>query len=56
MCTCGIDIATQHDTPAMHSNSCSAAGDMPKGRSEASAAADVAAVGASTACAGGLRR
>ena len=33
MCTCGIDIATQHATPAMHSSVCSAAGDSPSGRS-----------------------
>ena len=29
MWTCGIDIATQHATPAMRSSVCSAAGDRP---------------------------
>ena len=32
MCTCGIDIATQHATPATHSSACSAPGDRPSGR------------------------
>ena len=34
MCTCGIDIATQQATPAMHSSTCACARLRPKGRSE----------------------
>ena len=33
MCTCGIDIATQHATPATMSSACAAPGERPKGRS-----------------------
>ena len=38
MWTCGIDIATQHATPATHSSACSAAGEKPSGRSDGAAA------------------
>ena len=34
MWTCGIDIATQHDTPATHSSACKVEGEKPSGRSE----------------------
>ena len=32
MCTCGIDIATQQATPAMHSSACAAPSERPNGR------------------------
>ena len=35
MCTCGIDIATQQDTPATHSSVCSVPGDRPIERARA---------------------
>ena len=31
MCTCGIDIATQQATPAMHSSTCACVGVIPNG-------------------------
>jgi hypothetical protein len=33
MCTWGIDMATQHETPAMHSRAWSELGENPSGRS-----------------------
>ena len=35
MCTCGIDIATQHARPATQRIACSAPGESPSGRAEA---------------------
>jgi hypothetical protein len=32
MCTCGIDIATQHASPATHSSACAALSESPNGR------------------------
>ena len=45
MCTCGIDMATQQERPAMISTVCSAAGDMSRGRPVRAAARPVTAVG-----------
>ncbi len=53
MCTCGIDIATQHATPATQSDHCATAGESPNGRDEA-ASTGVRIVLALTA--GGRRR
>ena len=36
MCTCGIDIATQHATPASASSACKPFGDRPSGLSDGS--------------------
>ncbi len=49
MCTCGIDMATQQDTPAMHRRTCSAAGDKPTAaRASEAAAAAIAGSSATT--------
>ena len=39
MCTCGIDIATQQATPAMHSSTCNAPGDSGRAACRIAAAA-----------------
>ena len=52
MCTCGIDMATQHATPATQSRNCNAPGEKPSGRSDP-ACAGAAGAAAST---GGRRR
>ena len=44
MCTSGIDIATQHDNPATHSNASARPGDSPNGRSDDDVADPPAAV------------
>ncbi|MCY1365981.1 hypothetical protein D9M69_528570 [compost metagenome] len=58
MCTCGIDIATQHDTPATHSRACSVPGERPSGRSPWAAAGwwMPLTAGSGPGCAGGRRR
>ena len=61
MWTCGMDIATQHETPATHSSACTVTGLMPMGRSEAGrrATRDATAASGTAACAawiGGRRR
>ncbi len=59
MCTCGIDIATQQATPAMHSRVCTAPADMPStsGWPEPpTAAATLPAAGTACTSTGGLRR
>jgi len=55
MCTWGIDIATQHATPAVQSSRSSAPPGMPSGRGEVVAPPETA-TGAATGWAGGRRR
>ena len=52
--TCGIDIATQHDTPATHSSACRCPGAGPSAASEPWTTPLAAAC--SAACSGGRRR
>jgi hypothetical protein len=57
MCTCGMDIATQHATPDTHSSPCSWLGETPSGRSRFDDAPRAPApAGASPEIAGGFRR
>ena len=55
MWTCGIDMATQHETPATHSSTCTVAGFMPMGRSSA-ATCPPARTAAGAGWIGGRRR
>ena len=56
MCTWGMDIATQQETPATHSSACTMPGAMPIGRSPACACPGVAAAAGTRTCSGGRGR
>ena len=53
MCTCGIDIATQHATPATHSSTCAWSGVSPNGLPDGAVAPDFVALNEAS---GGRRR